>query len=162
MKGLLKFLYALVLIFLLSAILLLVKYSYEMITFPYRENALDLALILKTFNIILLGYLTFYLLKFLKALSHSISQNNLFSKNNGKAFHSIGIALVFYSVLKFIISSIEEFVKAVQLESYSIGYILGDQIAARFPLLFLALFLLIISKLMIDGYELKKENELTI
>lgn len=89
----------------------------------------------------------------------------LFGKENGEAFNSLEKAFMWYSLFKFILEIVTTF-HSTELHNsdtpYSLGYAIGQIITLRLPLLIFGLFLLIISRLMMNGYELKKENDLTI
>jgi len=171
MKKLFKVLYALCLVWILGAAFKLIEYlsvlgrfAHDLVLFSDRNFDINLPLIIALVNAIITTYILFHLFNFTKSIKR-IQANVLFSQENGKAFYAIGRAFIYYAILKFIIGVVGGISNSIENEvfsSYNFGRILGEQIAARLPLLIFSLFLLIISKLMKDGYELKIENDLTI
>ncbi|MGB5646619.1 DUF2975 domain-containing protein [Muriicola sp.] len=171
MKTLFKILYALSIVWILGAAIkfieylsVLARFAHDLVLFSDRDFNLNITLIIALVNALLTIYILFHLFKFTKSIKQ-ISANVLFSQENGKAFNAIGRAFIYYAILKFIVgvvSSISNSIENEVFSSYNFGRILGEQMAARLPLLMFSLFLLIISKLMKDGYELKNENDLTI
>ena len=169
MKTLFKILYALILVWILGAAIKLIEYlsvltrfTHDLVFFSDHNFESNLTLIIALVNAALSSYILFHLFKFIKALK-GISEKALFSKENGEAFFAIGKAFIYYSIFKFIVgiaSSIS--IENEVFNPYNFGRMFGEQLGARLPLLIFALFVLIISKLMKDGYELKNENDLTI
>ncbi|MEY8020635.1 DUF2975 domain-containing protein [Muriicola sp. SD30] len=171
MKTLFKVLYALCLVWILGAAIkfieylsVLARYTHDLVLFSDRDFDINLTLIIALVNAIITIYILFHLFNFAKSIKR-IQANVFFSQENGKAFNTIGWAFIYYSILKFIIGVVSGISNSIENEvftSYNFGHIFGENLGARVPLLTFALFLLIISKLMKDGFELKIENDLTI
>ncbi|NNK10443.1 MAG: DUF2975 domain-containing protein [Flavobacteriaceae bacterium] len=171
MKTLFNILYAIFILFILSVGVHLFEYlsviarsAHDLVFVDQLKIDSNLDITIAFLNSVLAIYILIHFLKFIKVLKR-ISEKVLFSKENGKAFFKIGRALVYYSLLKFVVGFINFISTSVlheDLHPYKIGVALGEQIRFRIPLLGIAMFLLIIAKLMKDGYELKNENDLTI
>jgi hypothetical protein len=85
--------------------------------------------------------------------------NLFFTKKNGKIFELLGSSLIYYSVGFISINMISSgMVKYGILEEANLNVNLSELIY----LIVIAIFMLIISKILKNGYELKKENDLTI
>ncbi|NND79813.1 MAG: DUF2975 domain-containing protein [Maribacter sp.] len=115
--------------------------------------------------ICLLIYMLWHLRNFKKVVKKS-KNTSLFNNSNYKAFHSVGMAFIYYTVARFTIRIVEFMLSNVdegqQSIAYQFGRNIGEGVSNQFPLLIVALFLLIIAELIKDGYQLKKENDLTI
>lgn len=123
------------------------------------------SLILTTLTILLLSYIFWLLLKFRKTI-YSVKTESFFSKENSTIFQTVGKGLIYYSIGIFVIRVLEYSFEKVSVAGESVAYTLGKNIGSalgdRIPLLIIAFFILIIAKLIKDGYQLKKENDLTI
>ncbi|MEP2278223.1 DUF2975 domain-containing protein [Maribacter sp.] len=121
--------------------------------------------ILVIFNLILLSYVLWLLIKFRKTI-YTLHTDSVFSAKNGFSFTAIGRGLLFYSAGIFIIRVFENILNkpAVKGESvaYNFGRDFGAALSDRIPLLVIAFFLLIVAQLIKEGYDLKQENDLTI
>lgn len=164
MTRLINILYALIFLWILRGLFRLFDYLSDFTELAHNTINSYFDISISVSNAILLSYILYKLIKFEKVLNE-ISKKPLFNKENGAAFFSIGMAFIYYSILKFILQLIQVFSNSRNTEEFSLndsGQKFGEAIGSSFPLLTLALFLLIIANLMKDGYELKKENELTI
>lgn len=168
MKKLITILYAIIFIWILGSIFTLFDFISDLTQIMHGNFESYMYVILTISNLILLIYILTRLWKFERVLN-TFSSKTLFSKENGASFKSIGVAFVWYTILKFLIEFFEK-VSGLDLQSksnpydngYDVGFIIGELIVERIPLLIFAMFLLIISKLMNEGYKLKHENDLTI
>jgi hypothetical protein len=86
----------------------------------------------------------------------------VFSKKNGKIFEALGNGLLYYSIGIFSIILIKSGIEKVAFLKELKAYNLNVTFSELFPLIVIAIFILIISQLIKDGYELRKENDLTI
>ncbi len=123
------------------------------------------SLFLTMLTVALLSYMFWLLLKFRKTI-YSIKAESFFSKQNSTIFKTVGKGLIYYSIGIFIIRVFENSFEKVSVIGQSVAYNMGKNVGAaiadRIPLLLIAFFILIIAKLIEDGYQLKKENDLTI
>ncbi|MBT8308154.1 MAG: DUF2975 domain-containing protein [Maribacter sp.] len=121
---------------------------------------------------IALAYFIFYLLK-LWVIANDFSKREVFSKENAKSLNSIGKGICIFTVtllgIDFILNLSYFFSLINQEEATSLAYTLGKRIgyimgilAKWFPLLILAIFMLILSELIAKGSLIKSENDLTI
>lgn len=151
---------------LLKEVGVLYKHIHSRIFDPNIISSTSYSLILVSFAFIcLLIYMLWHLRKFKKVVKKS-KNTSLFNNSNHKAFHSVGMAFIYYTAARFIIRIVEFMLSNVddsqQSIAYQFGRNIGEGVSNHFPLLIVALFLLIIAELIKDGYQLKKENELTI
>ena len=85
--------------------------------------------------------------------------NLFFTKKNDKIFELLGSGLIYYSIGFISINIISSgLVKFGIFEEANLNVNLSELIY----LIVIAIFMLIISKILKNGYELKKENDLTI
>ncbi len=123
------------------------------------------SLLLTILSMLLLSYMFWLLLKFRKTI-YSVKTESFFSKQNREIFQIVGKGLIYYSIGIFLIRVLENSFEKVSVlgesTAYNLGRNVGAAIADRIPLLLIAFFILIIAKLIEDGYRLKKENDLTI
>jgi len=79
-----------------------------------------------------------------------------------KIFEALGNGLLYYSIGIFSIilikSGLEKVAFLKELKAYNLNVIISE----LFTLIVIVIFILIISQLIKDGYELRKENDLTI
>jgi len=116
------------------------------------------------FKLMLFIYLLWLFLKFRKVV-YQMRGDTIFFKKNQEMFYRIGRGTIYYSIGMFLVQLVQKFLENSVTEksvAYTLGYNLGESLGDRIPLLILALFLLIIAELISDGYQLKKENDLTI
>jgi hypothetical protein len=79
-----------------------------------------------------------------------------------KIFEALGNGLLYYSIEIFSIILIKSGLEKVAFLKELKAYNLNVTFSELFPLIVIAIFILIISQLIKDGYELRKENDLTI
>ncbi|WP_339836362.1 DUF2975 domain-containing protein [uncultured Maribacter sp.] len=109
-------------------------------------------------EILLMIYMLWLLFKVNK-ITYGDNSNLFFSKKNGKIFKLLGSGLIYYAIGFFLINIISSaMIKFGLLGEYNQNVTLSELIY----LVVIAIFILIISKIIKDGYELKKENDLTI
>jgi len=130
-----------------------------------EENSWILMLLIPLLTVILQGYIFWLLLKFRKVIPEFIT-DTIFTEKNSTIFRKVGNGLIIYSVLIFFIRLIEKCFEITLEYSVSASYTLsknfGTVLSGRISLLVIAIFLLIIAKLIKEGYQLKNENDLTI
>ncbi|WP_418888249.1 DUF2975 domain-containing protein [Maribacter arcticus] len=79
-----------------------------------------------------------------------------------KIFEALGNGLLYYSIEIFSIILIKSGLEKVAFLKELKAYNLNVTFSELFTLIVIAIFILIISQLIKDGYELRKENDLTI
>ena len=119
------------------------------------------------FRAIKLFLLLYILLKFIdfKSIIPNLKNKILFTTKNNRVFKQLGKALVIFSIVLFILKVVERIFKSPiehKLDAVYIINIIIESFVKRMPLVIMGLFLLIIAKLINEGFELKEENELTI
>jgi hypothetical protein len=115
-------------------------------------------------GIVLLGYLLYLTNRFRNMLYNS-HISSFFSEKNTKISQGLGKGLIYYSVLKFILEVISKSIDGVSRNipfAEKLGETMVNALFERIPLLFIALFILIIAQFIKEGYVLKNENDLTI
>lgn len=162
--------YFLVLVASLQSIILL-KEIMPLLWHPF-EIQLSITFIIPAIKITLLCYLI-YILVGVYSMAKSDSEKGIFSIKNINGFKRFGKACIFYTILKLgldyfenwsdpnLFSKIENGSTAYTL-GYNIGYTLGETLSSQMPMLLLALFFFMLAELAKDGYQIKKENDLTI
>ncbi|MBU2900882.1 DUF2975 domain-containing protein [Maribacter dokdonensis] len=168
LKWLINFLIFSVLISIILNIGELSKYiltKFNLIHYSGEENSLLLMFLIPLLTVLLQGYIFWLLLKFRKVIPE-FKTDTIFSEKNSAIFRKVGNGLIAYSVLIFFIRLIEKsFEITVEYgvsASYTLGKNFGTVLSGRISLLIIAIFLLIIARLIKEGYQLKQENDLTI
>lgn len=120
---------------------------------------------------LLLVYLIYKLNIFRKVVI-DLSKRLIFTERNGKQLISIGKGIIFFGIiLSFIDSGLRihidlQCINEIKSNSYFFGYFLGYGISTiifkRLYIFMIALFILMIAKLINEGTLLKQENDLTI
>lgn len=127
---------------------------------------------LPIFKVVLWCYIIYILLGIYKVV---ITDNQLGVFSNKKIQHlkKISAALIFYTILTFILDLIENWSDpALFIDqgdnsfSYTLGYVfgftVGNSIISQMPMLLLALFFAMLAEVANNGYKFKQENDLTI
>tara|TARA_R110000744_G_C19265779_1_gene551864 strand:- start:548 stop:874 length:327 start_codon:yes stop_codon:yes gene_type:complete len=106
-------------------------------------------------------YMLWLLFKFSK-ITFGDNTDLLFTKKNGKIFEALGNGFLVYSIgiisIILIKTGLENVAFFRELKAYNLNITFSE----IFPLIIIAIFIRIISQLIKDGYELRKENDLTI
>ncbi|TVZ15838.1 DUF2975 domain-containing protein [Maribacter sp. MAR_2009_72] len=162
MKNLIFFLYLLICLWIIGGLVAIFKSSSDLYNLILIENVygnLTIPICILIAKISISSILTFYLLKFSRVIN-KLNLENFLSKKNGKSFKTIGRVFLYYSFIRLFINIIE-----ISLgENYQklIEYNTKGVIEGVVTLLITSLFLLIISKIIDQGYYFKNENDLTI
>ena len=162
MKNLIFSLYLLICLWILGGLFSIFKSSSEVCNLIFIENTYDnltIPICILLAKIIISSILTFYLFKFSRVIN-KLNLENFLSKKNGKSFRTIGRVFLYYSFIRLFINGIE-----ISLgENYQklIEYNAKGVIEGVVTLLITSLFLLIISKIIDQGYHFKNDNDLTI
>ncbi|TDS12697.1 DUF2975 family protein [Maribacter caenipelagi] len=162
MKNLIFSLYLLICLWIiggLTAIFRSCSEVYNMIFIHNTNDNLTIPICILLIKISINSIVTFYLFKFSRVIN-KLNLENFLSKKNGKSFRTIGRVFLYYSFIRLFINVIE-----ISLgENYQklTEYNGKGVIEGVVTLLITSLFLLIISKIIDQGYNFKQENDLTI
>jgi len=123
------------------------------------------------FSCLLLIYLI-HKLNILRMITSDISKKEIFTAYNGLQLISIGKGIIIFGIILSIIeTSLGVYIYIQDVDStetlayklgYSIGYPIGIVFFKRLHIFIIALFILMIAKLINEGTLLKQENDLTI
>jgi len=161
MKRLTTLLYIILCFYILSGVLVIIRILselYALFDIYISESNLDLTEII--FSILKLGfiiYLTYHIYRFSRTVNR-FNEKSFFNKENGTSFKRTGKAIVQFVIINLISSFIYAGIDKTDGDLSK----LPEEFIANIVLLMMALFLLIISNLIQNGYQLKKENDLTI
>lgn len=165
---LINFLYILLLLSIFSLVISIIDKTYTLGTnLLYLENSLgtlnnnDNNIFYRLFPLteILLKVYMLCILFNVNKIKCGTKSNLFFTKKNGKIFELLGSGLIYYSIGFISINIISSgLVKFGIFEEVNLNVNLSELIY----LIVIAIFMLIISKILKNGYELKKENDLTI
>lgn len=159
--------YFLIFVFALKGIFLVKEVTLSIGEFDSR-----ILFFLPIFKVVLWCYLIFILTGIYKIV---ITDNQLgvFSSKKIQHLKKISKALIFYVILTFVLDLIENWSDpALFIDQgdkdfpytlgYVIGFTVGKTISSQMPMLLLALFFSMLAEVANNGYQFKKENDLTI
>lgn len=163
MNRLITFLYYLVCLWIMGGILKsvdLIKFYNDLSVLKDIEGNFLLLIIINSIKLIIIIYVTFRLYKFSKVVN-KLTLDTFLSKNNGISFNITGRTLIYYGLIRLVLSwfEISPLLNAYK-EFIDTNY--KEVFQSVILLLITGLFLLIISKLITKGFQIKQENDLTI
>jgi hypothetical protein len=138
----------------------LIKFYNDLSVLKDIEGNFLLLIIINSIKLIIIIYVTFRLYKFSKVVN-KLTLDTFLSKNNGISFNITGRTLIYYGLIRLVLSwfEISPLLNAYK-EFIDTNY--KEVFQSVILLLITGLFLLIISKLITKGFQIKQENDLTI
>ena len=161
MKRLITTLYAILCFYIFLGIIGIIGFIKELYILFHNsilESNLDITEVIFSFlKLWVVAYLMYHFYRFSRVVN-KLEEKSFFNKVNGISFKKTGRAIILFVILNLTLSTIHTAI----IKSNESFTKLPEEFVANIVLLMMALFLLIISHLIQNGYQLKKENELTI
>lgn len=144
------------------------EFIYQIMGIKFPSNISDIKMWFYNIVLLLLLFYASYLVYTFIKISNSLHKNLLFIDKNAKQLQNSAIGIIIFTTFLILIKYplhlqlLLEKGKLVKSVSYYSGYTIGHLTTKNIFLYIIALFLLIVSKLIKKGAIIKQENDLTI